>query len=132
MALRSAALFDYAFVFMASANVLHGPFSDDQRLHQIRDAMKLAYRDLSEETPRFADLAPLIHAELKADGHEFPNEQSNARETWEYCRSQDPIQPQGLQAEPEQVSGLPPGGRGGSSAALVARPLGAFLRLHRV
>ena len=106
VALRSAALFDYALVFMVSANVLHGPFSDDQRFHQIRDAMKLAYRDLSEETPLFADLAPLIHAELKAGGHEFPNEQSNLRETWEYCRSQDPFSRKGYRLNLNRFQGF--------------------------
>ena len=106
MALRSAALFVYALVFIFSANVLHGPFSDDQRFHQICDAMKMAYRDLDEGTPLFADLAPLIHTEPKAGGHEFPNEQSMSRETWESCRSQDPFSRKGYRLNHNRLQGF--------------------------
>ena len=74
VALRGAALLDYALVYVARTNVLRGPLSDDQRFHQIIDALKLAYRDFSEDTPLFAELAQLIHAEVRAGGHPLPNE----------------------------------------------------------
>ena len=71
LALRETKLFDFILLFMVSANVLHGPDKDDQRWHEVRDAMRVAYKTLDHTTPLFAAQAMEIHSALKLEGFDF-------------------------------------------------------------
>lgn len=93
--LKSAGLWNYTLLVMIHTNLLHGPCKDDQRYHQVRDAMKAAYRCLDHTNPLFASLVPSMFDELKAGGIELPGVDAPEKEIWCHLAKADPFSRKG-------------------------------------
>lgn len=106
VALKDVGMFDFILVYMISANCTHGPFQDDGRYHQVRDAMKAAYEQLDERAPLFATLAADISEELKRGGHTWPYEKPLEAEVWEFAKSQDPFTKKGYRLNLNRFMGV--------------------------
>ena len=91
---------------MISANAMHGPDRDDMRYHQVRDAMRGAYKHLDEKTPAFASAAAKIYDDLKRTRHEWAGEKRIETEVWEYCKSQESFTSKGYQLNLNRFMGV--------------------------